>query len=231
MPNNSIQTDDRFSFKPLIIFLCIAATGCQDEMEAKPINPPIQVNDNTNNPVFNLVDNTRPNDNEDIIITDNKNRIDSYDVPINNSLTTLILNDVYIVDGDTVHAKEANGRQIKIRLKGIDAPENSQQMGSESKQSLDQCISNSSIIKVMVDDSNATDKYGRYLGRLQAGNIDCNLYQVEQGMAWFYREYSNDMSKTDAESFESAERYAQSNKLGIWLVELEPAWEYRHKDK
>ena len=52
---------------------------------------------------------------------------------------------VSIADGDTITVLDANNKQHKIRLHGIDAPEKAQAFGQKSKQSLHQLINKKEV--------------------------------------------------------------------------------------
>lgn len=140
------------------------------------------------------------------------------------------LRNIYVVDGDTIYGENQDGEQIKIRMTGIDAPESDQLLGDVSKLSLQDCVDQSSDIKVVVQTSNSTDKYGRTLGKVMVGDTDCNLWQVGSGMAWFYKQYANQLGGNDAALYEQGEVEAKEMKAGIWMEDIEPAWEYRQKN-
>ena len=140
---------------------------------------------------------------------------------------TTELRNIYVVDGDTIYGENKDGNQVKIRMTGIDAPESDQLLGDVSKLSLQDCVDQTSDIKVVVQANNQTDKYGRTLGKVMAGDTDCNLWQVGSGMAWFYSMYSSQLGKGDAKLYEKAEKSAKEMRAGIWMEDMIPAWEYR----
>lgn len=139
------------------------------------------------------------------------------------------LRNIYVVDGDTLYGENKMGEQMKIRLTGIDAPERDQMLGDVSKLSLKDCVDQSPDIRVIVQAKNETDKYERALGKVMAGDVDCNLWQVGSGMAWFYRQYSSQLGAGDAAKYEAAEKAAKGMNAGIWMEDMQPAWEYRKK--
>jgi len=67
---------------------------------------------------------------------------------------------VGVSDGDTITVLDADKRQHKIRLEGIDAPESSQDYGSRAKQSLSDLV----FGKTVTVTSSKRDRYGRVLG-------------------------------------------------------------------
>ena len=72
------------------------------------------------------------------------------------------------------------------------------------------------------------DRYGRQIGKVLVDGRDVNLIQVQQGMAWFYREYQREQSRNDRKLYESAEYGAKAQKRGLWL-DPEPVapWNFR----
>lgn len=135
---------------------------------------------------------------------------------------------VAVLDGDTITVLDAEHVQHKIRLAGIDAPEKSQPYGQRSKQSLSDLV-----FSRQVDvHSEKRDRYGREIGKVMLGDDDVNLEQVRRGMAWFYRQYQQELSTEDRERYGAAEQQAQTAKVGLWGGSLpQPPWEYRRLKK
>ncbi|NKD58170.1 thermonuclease family protein [Haematospirillum jordaniae] len=131
---------------------------------------------------------------------------------------------VGVSDGDAVTLLDQNNRQHKIRLMGIDAPENSQAFGQESKQSLSELVFN----KQVVADCPSTDRYAENLCKIFVGGIDANLAQIERGYAWYYKQYQSDQSPDDRVKYSAAEGTARQTRLAIWSDSNPiPPWEYR----
>jgi len=86
---------------------------------------------------------------------------------------------VGIADGDTVTILDADHRQHKIRLAGIDAPEKRQDFGNRSKQSL----SGMAYMQQVTVETGKTDRYGRLVGKVVVNGQDVNLEQVHRGVA------------------------------------------------
>ena len=137
---------------------------------------------------------------------------------------TVIGRVVGVADGDTLTVLDADYVQNKIRLAGIDAPEKKQPFGNRSKQSL----SDLAFDKTVTVETTKRDRYGRQIGKVLVDGRDVNLIQVEQGMAWFYREYQREQSRNDQKLYESAEDGAKAQKRGLWL-DPEPVapWDFR----
>ena len=114
-----------------------------------------------------------------------------------------------ITDGDTI--KIINKR---IRLHGIDAPEDRQICKKNSKEyscgkiATDVLVEkiNENQVRCIVQDK--LDRYKRYIGVCFVGNINLNQWMVRNGHAVAYRKYSKNYIKD--------ENYAKKNKLGLW---------------
>ena len=129
---------------------------------------------------------------------------------------------VGIVDGDTVKVLSPDNRQMKCRLFGVDAPEKAQAYGQQSKQSLSDLIFQRTVDVNVVDQ----DRYGRSVCQIFLDGVDVNKVQVERGLAWWYRRYSDDSSYGEAES------RARQQHLGLWAdPNPVPPWSFRRNEK
>ena len=82
-------------------------------------------------------------------------------------------------DGDTVTCLDEQGRAVKIRLVGIDAPEHGQPYGDAARAALAATIDGA--VRVTGD---ARDQHGRLLGVLWVGEKNVNRDLVARGLAW-----------------------------------------------
>lgn len=108
----------------------------------------------------------------------------------------------------------------RIRLFGIDAPERGQSCGpldcgKAATEALADILSAGPVRCTRVN----TDRYARTVARCKAGRVDVNREMVRRGMAWAYRQYSED--------YVSDEKKAKKARIGIWKHRSQPAWEYR----
>jgi endonuclease YncB( thermonuclease family) len=118
--------------------------------------------------------------------------------------------------------------QHKVRLTGIDAPEQRQGFGNASKERLAEQVAGQSVAVEWAK----VDRYGRKVGKVLLAGLDCNLEQVKRGMAWHYKQYQREQSPTDQQSYAAAEIEARAAKLGLWRdADPVPPWEFRHKGK
>jgi endonuclease YncB( thermonuclease family) len=126
---------------------------------------------------------------------------------------------VSVTDGDTIKVLQGK-RQYKIRLNGIDAPEQKQAFGQKSKEYLASLVFRKKV-EVIVRD---TDRYGRFVGDVLVDGKSVNAELVAVGLAWHYAAYSKDASLA------SLEKAARAGRLGLWADPSPiPPWEFRRK--
>lgn len=91
---------------------------------------------------------------------------------------------VRVADGDTVTLLDSTNTQIRIRLYGIDCPENGQDFGNVAKKfTSDLCFS-----KIITVDVKDIDRYGRTVGVIWVQDtINVNLELLKAGLAWHYK--------------------------------------------
>ena len=133
---------------------------------------------------------------------------------------------VAVADGDTVTVLDAHQQQHRIRLVGIDAPENRQAFGRQSGELLRSWIHGQ---EVRVEHTK-TDRYNRILGKIWFEDRDINLAMVEAGMAWYYRHFARDLDPADRERYDQAEAQAREQRLGLWADPNPQApWDFRRQ--
>ena len=129
------------------------------------------------------------------------------------------LENIRVVDGDTIRA-EAKGKEIKIRLVEIDAPEMDQPFGLASKNFLIKLTSNENITFT----SEGEDRYGRTLGKLYKNKKNLNVLMVKFGFAWVYERYAKN------QNLYVYQEVAKSKNLGLWQSKKPIApWVWRRK--
>ncbi len=117
--------------------------------------------------------------------------------------------------------------QHKIRLAGIDAPEKAQAFGNRSKEALSDCA----FGKQATVETNKTDRYGRLVGKVIVEGKDCNLRQVQLGLAWHYKAYEREQSATDRKAYSEEENEARAARRGLWVdARPVPPWDFRQKN-
>ncbi|MGP3789797.1 thermonuclease family protein [Pseudomonas sp. B392_1p] len=127
---------------------------------------------------------------------------------------------VAISDGDTLTCLTAEKRQVKVRLAEIDTPESRQPYGNRARQALSELAFQRDVRL----DVHETDRYGRTVARVHAGQVDVNAEMVRQGASWVYRQYSRDKSLLLLEA------EAKQAKRGLWALpeaERVAPWDWR----
>jgi len=109
-----------------------------------------------------------------------------------------------VIDGDTI----ALNNGPKVRLKGINTPEQKMPLNTEAKNFLQNLIINKSILL----DRHGTDRYSRVLGYILLDGVNINRELLSRGMGNLYYYDKDDYYK----SMQDAELSARENELGIW---------------
>lgn len=141
---------------------------------------------------------------------------------------------VRVRDGDTIMVR-AGGRQDKIRLCGMDAPELAQPLGREAQQSLERLIQagGNSVMVTPIE----RDRSGRLVSEVfvaaptpQQPELETllNAEMVRLGMAYHYARFSDGCPNRD--EMVAAEREAQQQRRGVWAVAnaVKP-WDWRRQ--
>ena len=119
-----------------------------------------------------------------------------------------------VADGDTVYIKDDEGKEARVRLLGIDAPESKQAYGDQSAEHLKRNLRDAEYhVQVIY---RGRDQYGRIIGKLVADGKDLNLDQVSTGNAWVYRKYLKDLQPGDKNLYLKAEDNARTKRIGLW---------------
>ena len=127
-----------------------------------------------------------------------------------------------IIDGDTIEVVTAGKVLLKVRLEGIDAPEEDQSFGDVAKQRLSEMV----LDKEVVLESTGKDGYGRTLANVLVDGEPVNMQLLIEGMAWHYVAYNTSRKYTEAETL------ARLNKVGLWQdAGPMPPWEWRRRKR
>ena len=142
----------------------------------------------------------------------------------------------HVYDGDTV-SLAAGGRDHRVRLQGIDAPEHDQPYGAAAERHLAGLVLNKEVRLEQM----GKDQYGRLLGKLWVQPRDCkncgmtldaNLAMLTVGLAWWYRFYKDEQSAEDRGRYEFAEQEARAKRAGLWAdANPTPPWDWKRGDR
>jgi endonuclease YncB( thermonuclease family) len=130
---------------------------------------------------------------------------------------------VKVLDGDSINILQ-QGKEIRIRLAEIDAPEYGQPFWKISKQALENYVAGK---YVMVEEFDR-DQYGRIVGHVYVEDTWVNGELVKEGYAYIYTRYA--VSK----KLYQYEASAEKNKFGIWglpQAERIKPWDWRNRAK
>lgn len=126
---------------------------------------------------------------------------------------------VDVVDGGTLRVTEA-GKQYRVRLLGVDAPEvdhgdgGGECFGDEATRVLERLTPVGSRVTLTSDSSQGDlDRYDRALRYVERGDVDVNLELLKRGAA---ERYGNDAGLERGEVYDRAVARAERKEKGLW---------------
>lgn len=132
---------------------------------------------------------------------------------------------VGVSDGDTIRVVGTDGKQIKVRLHGIDAPERGQAFGTVATKGLRSLLAGRQVSIEQTD----TDRYGRTVALVYADGCNVNQAMVSNGWAWVYPKYC---LQGFCEQWRQMEAAAKAGKSGLWKDRAPlPPWEWRAQQR
>ena len=124
---------------------------------------------------------------------------------------------VGVADGDTITLL-IDGHREKIRLEGIDCPEEGQAFGKKAKRFTSDVVYGKKVSLKRV----GKDKYSRTLGVIQVDGRVLNQELVRAGYAWHFKKYSS------SPVLSLFEEEARRERKGLWVDKAPvPPWNYR----
>ncbi len=88
-----------------------------------------------------------------------------------------------VSDGDTLWVRPAQGKPVKVRLQGLDAPERCQAWGPQAREALAGRV----VHREVQVQTRARDAYRRTIGVVRLGGEDIGTWLVREGHAWSQR--------------------------------------------
>ena len=126
---------------------------------------------------------------------------------------------VRVIDGDTYELMTQVGKELTVRLDGIDAPERAQPYGREATETARAYLQE----KDLRLDIEGKDRYGRTIGTVYVGETSLGELLVGNGYAWWYERYAPDKT-----NLKLLQRQARDASRGLWAQEAPIApWEWR----
>ena len=120
---------------------------------------------------------------------------------------------ISVEDGDTITILNNQRKQTKIRLYGIDTPENGQAFGKKAKKFTSSFVAGKTV-RVKIYD---TDRYGRSVGVVFVGNTNVNKEIIRAGYAWQYRKYCK---ASFCSEWLKLEEQARKSRIGLWKEKI-----------
>lgn len=128
---------------------------------------------------------------------------------------TIELEVVGAVDGDTLIISNTANQHLRLRLQGIDAPEEGQGYCKDAKVHLAK-LALGKQVSVEFDPRGKPDSEGRIIAKVYLDGFDIALEQVKAGFAWYAKEYKKMLSESDRYTYSEAEREAREAGIGLW---------------
>jgi endonuclease YncB( thermonuclease family) len=145
------------------------------------------------------------------------------------AITVQSLIAIKVVDGDTLHGQTENGKTIKVRMHGMDAPELHLSTSEGTFSQMPWAGQSEQVLLSMIEfgvkgelHSYGQDKFGRTLGQFVFKGLNVNLELVRRGAAVSYaicpagQCTEAAVQEQRVEEFAQACREAQSQGLGIF---------------
>jgi endonuclease YncB( thermonuclease family) len=128
---------------------------------------------------------------------------------------------VKVLDGDTIEVMR-DGKAVRIRLSEIDCPEKSQPFGDKAKRFTAELAAG----KLVTVNVKTIDRYGRTVAEVILNDgRSLNAEILKAGLAWWYRDYSDD------KSLGVLETQAKSARKGLWAdKDPIPPWVFRRRE-
>lgn len=122
-----------------------------------------------------------------------------------------------VTDGDTLTCLDEAGRQQKLGLAAIDAPEPGQPYGREARESLAELVFGKRVAVMVIN----RDAAGQAIGQVAVDGRDVSAAMVASGAAW--------ADPTTGSRLAPEQQQAKQARMGLWAEDNpQPPWEFRN---
>lgn len=130
-----------------------------------------------------------------------------------------------VAAGDSLTLMDAQRREYRLRLAGVDAPELRQPFGDEAQSALAAMVLNREVKARVLGPASDGDVPAEVIG--PAGS-NVNLELLSRGLGWF--DYVERLPAAERERYQAASTEAQRERRGLWaLDQLEAPRDYRSR--
>ena len=119
----------------------------------------------------------------------------------------------YVVDGDTIAVRLANGRRERVRLIGIDTPERGACLAAQATAQARRLAHGKRVVLRGDATQDTRDRYGRLLAYAWIGSRDLGYQQVAAGLAQVYV-YDRPFQRLSA--YRRAEQIGRGRPQNVW---------------
>jgi endonuclease YncB( thermonuclease family) len=107
--------------------------------------------------------------------------------------------------GNTVTVRELRGRNLLVRLEGVDVPGRWRPFAARSRESL-RALTRYKLVTVI---PRSHDRHGRMTATILVDEVDVGLEQIRRGMGWV-------AEGVDRSDYATAEADAERAEVGVW---------------
>lgn len=127
-----------------------------------------------------------------------------------------------VIDGDSIKAKDKEGKEYEIQIEGTDAPESKQAYGKEATEALRAMLADHPIRVTW----RKKDNFERLLAQVYVGEKHINSDMIRDGHAWHFKRYNK------SEMLAECETEAKTEKRGLWgTTNPQAPWDYRKENR
>jgi micrococcal nuclease len=126
-----------------------------------------------------------------------------------------------VIDGDLLTALH-DGREERLRLFGVDTPDEPQEFGREAREFTSESVLEKVVQVVPV----SRDRHGNTVAIVLVGGVTLNRELAASGLAWVY---TRDCDRPECKEWKKDETEARKRRDGLWSSPNKPIapWDFR----